>query len=337
MIVAKSRRTRTYGERRLWNHFSPPPWRWETAGEIARGEARSTKEDDPTLQAAIRLRTRVERGNPYKRPNKLARLILEALPIFEGNGLLRWELETRLLAGQTDAEISRQTGVEPEVIATYEQTFCNIRDCLGANDYLRKHLIGDDKLLGGFDKEDLRPFWAWIAIYGDRAILDRLLTVFRSVYRPGEPANLEVYLRPDARIPMEVQSLVAGMFLPYDPVGAKLLYILGDEMEEVAETEDAIVRQRRLETLRHKVIQYARRILSGRPLPEAEIDRRVARVREKRHADRDKRLEPARRFFARFLDGKIVGPAYAGDVQAARQPRSVTKAEKPADRSANHR
>lgn len=100
MIVAKSRRTRTYGARRLWDPFSPPHWRWDVAGKIARGEAEPTDQDDAALQTAIRLRTRMERGQQPRPTDELGRAILLAHQIFLEDGHLRAEVEARLLAGQ---------------------------------------------------------------------------------------------------------------------------------------------------------------------------------------------------------------------------------------------
>lgn len=262
MIIRRPRKARTYNQRAQSNPVCPVDWRWQTAGRIARKEAWSTNEDDPALQAAIRLRRRIEQQNPYKRPSKAIQAILEALRVYEEDALLRWEVEARLVVGQSDDEISTRTRLAPIVIHAYEQVFFNVRNCLHAHGYLRGQLFGD-RLLAGFGIGDVRQFWAWVGMSRQPRLIDHFIGVFRQVSRSHEPPSLAAYLRDN--VPLQTQAFVAEAMLSANyPVAS----MLGHEQGSVEALTIPFRRQALPDHILERIVECARAHLNGHPVPE---------------------------------------------------------------------
>jgi hypothetical protein len=115
-------------ERFLWcaDPLAAPDWRWRRACALHRRPRRRRRRPDdpdwlPTLLALA------ETVYPSRRRRGLRLVIppalIEALEVYQGGGQLRWELEARLLAGQTDEDITAATAVRAAVVAAYERHF----------------------------------------------------------------------------------------------------------------------------------------------------------------------------------------------------------------------
>jgi hypothetical protein len=87
---------------------------------------------------------------------------MSAHQLYQSETPSRWEVEARLLAGQTDNEIALSTGLPPAVVAAFERFFFDVRDRLAAGDYILFGVIGYD-VVGGFREGDLRTLWAYFA------------------------------------------------------------------------------------------------------------------------------------------------------------------------------
>lgn len=262
MITNKSTKLRTYGERSRYNPFCSPDWRWQTAGKIARKEARSTRENDPALQAAIRLRTRSERGQPYKRPSEAIQAILEALRVYEEDAPLRWEIEARLVVGQTDDEIHRHTGLAPDVISAYGGIFCDVRPYLHADGWLAAQFFGD-RVRVGFGNEDVKHIWAWLAVSGQKLLLDQTIRGFKQACQAGGPLTISTFIDGDA--PLKLRAFVANAVLPLDyPVETMLGGHKGSVKTLMRPYEENPLPDHVLE----RVVQCAHAYLDGRPIPQ---------------------------------------------------------------------
>ena len=102
------------------------------------------------------------------------RLLHRAHRIYAENGETRWELEARLLAGQSDREISRRVGLPRGMIALYHDSFCTCRDRLSASDCILTTFIGRGPVVG-FAPGDLGGVWRWIAYFGGVHMLDAVI------------------------------------------------------------------------------------------------------------------------------------------------------------------
>jgi len=64
------------------------------------------------------------------------------------NRAVRWALEARILARQSNEEISVKNGVWPEAVEAYEALFFNVRDRLYYSDYILNSVLGQVAISG---------------------------------------------------------------------------------------------------------------------------------------------------------------------------------------------
>src|ERR1700676_3800283 len=101
------------------NPLAAPDWRWQRACALHRRPRRHRRRPDdpdwlPTLLALAE--TAYPSGRRRRGPRfVIPPALIEALEVYQGGGQLRWELEPRLLAGQTDEDIAAATAIPPAV------------------------------------------------------------------------------------------------------------------------------------------------------------------------------------------------------------------------------
>ncbi len=89
----------------------------------------------------------------------------------------RWELEARLIAGQTNEDIGIRISVYPESVAYYEKWFYNVRDRLNNVGYIFNNLIAP--LMPNNPKEtDYEMLWKFYGLRADGNVLDSLIYGF---------------------------------------------------------------------------------------------------------------------------------------------------------------
>jgi len=127
-----------------------PAWRFRRATVIANEkewQLNSIRDDELTLDCARYLTEELTRGeNPQKRSRELTKA---NSPVNLGAELytnpryrsLRYEVEARVIAGETRNAIYLATGLSAEVIHAYENIFFQVRDRLQAVEYIMNHVI----------------------------------------------------------------------------------------------------------------------------------------------------------------------------------------------------
>ena len=111
---------------------------------------------------------------PPKCPTPRFRLLHRAHRIYADNGETRWELEARLLAGQSDQEISRCVGLPRGLIPIYHDVFGTCRDRLRASDCILFTFIGRGPM-DGFAPGDMGGVWKWVGYFTGPHMLDVLI------------------------------------------------------------------------------------------------------------------------------------------------------------------
>ena len=151
------------------NPFLPPDWRWGLARLLktgARAPRRYEPASDPWVGRAREFLAAVggdgddvSEADPVRRDPE----VHGAYALRSGaDGRLRWAVEARLLAGQTDAEVAARCGVPAEVVAAYERLFFDVRDKLGAADHVVLNVIGP----GVHDAESAGDPEVWTKLIG---------------------------------------------------------------------------------------------------------------------------------------------------------------------------
>ena len=252
-----------------WDPFLVPNWRFEDAQRLAKGEDPTWSRDDPVvvqclayLNALANAHDDQERAAAEHRWPSLA----AAHKIVQDNGPQRWEIEARLLVGQSDAEVAAKCNILPDVVSQYEPAFFSIRKCLEAWAYLLNQVVGDG-VYRGFQDQEVKNFWAWVALDKKLPVLEAMIETFHRVRRPGEPLAMRVYLEAERDIDPRTQALVAGAVLPpFGPMGERWGMLQLRRLEaQAAHDPDrgATMRDR----VRDDLIVCARDYLAGKPLP----------------------------------------------------------------------
>jgi hypothetical protein len=199
-----------------WDASLPPSWRYEDARRLAGGEEAEWPADDPAIVACAeycRAMNAAEDDTEKAAVKRHWSTIAAAHEIAGQNDPRRWELEARLLARQTDDEISVRCGLPPEVVFCYEELFFNVRCRLEAWGWICNQVIGPG-LQNRFADHEVGPLWLAFAYHGGPLVLDALLGAFHAAWRSGEPAILSTYLRPNTGITPQIQAAVAAAILP---------------------------------------------------------------------------------------------------------------------------
>ena len=87
---------------------------------------------------------------------------------------VKWEVEARLIAGQTDQEIAHRLSTSTDVVRFYEAWFYNIRDRLDNHSYIFQRLIYPIvEVVDG--KPSREAVWKFFAFCGGSGIIDEVI------------------------------------------------------------------------------------------------------------------------------------------------------------------
>lgn len=243
-----------------YDSFAPVHWRWDLAQRIISGRERNPGEMSPELTAAVEFLRRRAAGK--RKQASRDRSIAAALELFEANTPVRWEVEARILARQSNAAISRRTGVSAAVIAIYEPLFFAVRYCQESYDYLLSEVVGWCHQRG-FRNNEVRQFWAWSAMAGGRLVVDMFVEYFRESRRRGEIPTMSEYVCPGSSLDLEAQSLIALLVIPRES-DAKWLIDFPVRQHVAAQTRNPDAAMRRIKT---ELVRCAHTVLETGEVP----------------------------------------------------------------------
>lgn len=163
------------------DRWRPVNWRWRnTPWQKKRGPLLDDRRDrlpEPEwLDLLIALKDSTENSKRPRRPEIVVPPeLIAAHRIYKQNGQPRWEMQARLLAGQSDQEISSAMGYDTGVVAAYAACFYDIRDRLSAADYVNDCVIRVP--LAGLKEGDLKKLWAYFAFNAGPKIFELIKAV----------------------------------------------------------------------------------------------------------------------------------------------------------------
>lgn len=234
------------------NLFSHPWWRWEAAQHIRDNPRDKRKTDDPHVLEALDYLNSNQRQFP---------LVHTAHAIFEQDGLIRAEIEARILVGNSDAKIAEHCKVPPEVVATYETLFFTVRHLrriARGTDWLYINTVGE-AWCRGFQNRELRQFWAWFALDDDPNAVEEIISLYRGALRPGDAPTMDVYLREGNGVPLDFQAYIAARTVSPFGVGGKWWKEFRLRLLE-ARTES------KTERVKREIVAFGRSVLAGNPV-----------------------------------------------------------------------
>ena len=259
------------------NQFDPPDWRWRMANLIAEGIEKVSKYTDRHVRALVA--HLAARSGAATSGYDLA--IANALAIFLDAPLGRIETEARIVAGESDREISIRLGVEEETITYYRSLFFEVPPA--AVDYIAVHVVGI-RGLHEFRDQDVKQYWIWMAMQGGGpVIVDMLMKSMRVAHRDEKHLQLSDCLRKDRQIHPGIQLSVALNVIPREGLWAEWWIKFRVDWAD-AETISSEV-ARASETLRLQValMQTARSVLAGEKTPPLDrLSRGVSRNASRR-------------------------------------------------------
>jgi hypothetical protein len=199
----------------------PIDWCWRAARRIVDELRRSPgKRGNPRISETVRFlrareRCKSDRGREAVQLRWFG--ISGALRLYDEAGHRLWEIQARILAGQSDEAIGTLCGVPAEVIDWYEALFFQVRENLHAHDWVHLRAIGTR--VGSVAKyPDLATLWRGMAYTGGELVLDLFIAVTLGRPLPDwvrEPPR-DDQERYEERLRLEFEVLVELQMLPAD-------------------------------------------------------------------------------------------------------------------------
>jgi hypothetical protein len=159
--------------------FAPLDWQWQVACRIHTGGRRRRQRPDPEwLVQLLALRESLyptgQRRWRIRTP--VSTDLLAAYQLHHCDSSVQWELEARVLAGQSDAEIGASMEIPAAVVTAFAEHFFHVRDRLTAGDFILFGVIGYDPV-GGFREGDLRTLWCYFAFAAGPKFFELVMAV----------------------------------------------------------------------------------------------------------------------------------------------------------------
>jgi hypothetical protein len=125
---------------------------------------------------------------------------------------VRFVVEARILAGQSDEEIASITGALPDTIYWYEALFFNVRDRLLAHDYIVVQI--HKQAHENESSHDINV--KQVGFFGGPVVLNDLLQGFADGPRPADPADLPAYYDRMQRAKLRSKAFVSALDMKVD-------------------------------------------------------------------------------------------------------------------------
>jgi hypothetical protein len=154
----------------------PSAFRWARAQRLFLHDEPLNPRRDDQLTARVLDYQHTIQGTalPSKCPAPRFRSLHKAHRIYTENTELRWELEARLLAAQSDRQIAHAIGLSRGLIALYHNIFLACRDRLSASDTILVTFIGPGPS-AGFAPGDMSGIWKWVGYFAGPHVLETII------------------------------------------------------------------------------------------------------------------------------------------------------------------
>jgi hypothetical protein len=200
-----------------------PHWRWARACEIDAGGHKTTKQlDGPDgfmwIRRALRTKRRIARAGD--RQDALYAAMLRDKDMFwahsiwaEDKNQMRWALEARVLAGESNEDIAEKIGSEPEIVNAFVNVFYDVRGKLRHQDYVQGVILGD-AVTRGLSERHYDLLWKMIALQGGSFALDAAINRGPGVPKPTSADEVGVFFQDFAISTMKYKAALAAATIP---------------------------------------------------------------------------------------------------------------------------
>lgn len=200
-----------------------PHWRWARACEIDAGGQKTTRQlDGPEgfnwIRRALRTKRHIERA--AGRQDALYAAMLRDKEMFwahsiwaEEKNQMRWALEARVLAGETDEEIADKIGSEPGIVNAFINVFFDVRGKLRFQDYVQGVIMAD-AVTRGLNERHYDLLWKMMALQGGPFALDATINRGPSVTKPTSADEAGVFFQDFAVNTMKYKAAIAAATIP---------------------------------------------------------------------------------------------------------------------------
>jgi hypothetical protein len=237
-------------------------WRWDRAEDIVWDDcSTSRRQDDKLTRQAVRYlraKKRLKRQGQLRRLAQLYPDIHAARQFHEGGGKKVVEVQARLLAGQSPAEIAGITSLPVSLIKTYEALFFHVTDRLHARDWITAKAIGwfgFDPTRGRNRGTVLRAF----AYHAGLLVLEAVLPYLLPDTLPAEPTLDPA--SPEGRLDRCIRLAIELHMLPWTDAAALKLFRI--HSGTIAEAQQPPLADASGTRLPHDLIQMLDELASG--------------------------------------------------------------------------
>lgn len=208
------------------NPFRVSNWRWERARTVreSKGKIHRAFKDDPLCNLAYKFQVKllsckddVDRWNVMEEyPDLYAAYLIHRRGDNEERHPMRYAIEARILAGQSDEEIAECFGISSDIIKYYEKVFFNVREKLNNSDYIMTCVIGPS-VQAGLSDRDYDLLWKLFGYLYGPTVLNSFITTTSRRYRPETQNEIDAALADDTRSAIQRKVAVVARTFSINP------------------------------------------------------------------------------------------------------------------------
>lgn len=197
-----------------------PNWRWLRVMEIDGGGFKATKALDGSdgfrwIRRALRFKRRFDAAG--NQTPAIYAVVLADRPLFWAHSIwadekspVRWVIEARILAGESNDEIAEKLGTKADIIDVYANTFFDVRSKLQNMDYVLTVVLAD-AVTRGLQERHYDLLWKMLGYCGGAHVLDAAISRFTKMAKPDNPEQVSTFFQEFAVNTMKYKAALSAM------------------------------------------------------------------------------------------------------------------------------
>ncbi len=149
----------------------------------------------------------------------------------------RYEIEARILAGESFEFIAQKICTTSKAIKWYERLFFNVNDRLLNTGYVLNQVLGVS-VHRDLGTRDFALIWKLLGYFSGSVVLDSYITGFISDDKPTKRENVEEYFKDMARSTLSVKAAISAKTVPVNSYTQCQILEMYSRFKEVEATVD---------------------------------------------------------------------------------------------------